>query len=130
VSASRTDSSRGEPATTASGEGTRYNNIRSLPAVAGNPRFNPQREHDVRGRRRVDGKPERVSDREIANQSAVRIFTSRRSFSNTLSLCYFVNFYLKSPHLEIASAEFLLDILRAVPVASEPHTATVIKHGD
>jgi hypothetical protein len=34
------------------------------------------REHDVRGRRRVDGKPERVSDRKIPNQSVGRIFTA------------------------------------------------------
>ena len=41
-------------------------------------------QHDVRGRRRVDGKPERVSVREIVNQSAERIFTFRRLFSNSL----------------------------------------------
>jgi len=34
-----------------------------------NPWFNYQKEHDVRGRRWVDGKPERVSDREIATQT-------------------------------------------------------------
>jgi hypothetical protein len=39
----------------------------------------PQREHDVRGRRRVDGQPERVSDQEIANQKRREDFSSRRS---------------------------------------------------
>jgi hypothetical protein len=40
--------------------------------VAGNPRFNPQREHDVPGGRRVDGRAERLSERERANQHDVR----------------------------------------------------------
>jgi hypothetical protein len=35
-----------------------------------------QREYDVRGRRRTDGQAERLSEREIANQRAGRIFTA------------------------------------------------------
>jgi len=39
-------------------------------------------QHDVRGRRRVDGKPERVSDREVVNQSAARIFTRAHYYNS------------------------------------------------
>ena len=39
-----------------------------------------KKQHDVRGRRRVDGKPARVSDRENANQKRREDFSSRRSF--------------------------------------------------
>src|SRR5439155_24327238 len=41
-----------------------------------------------------------------------------------------VELYLKSSHLEIASAEILLDIGRPVPVAGRPHTAVLVKDGD
>jgi hypothetical protein len=36
----------------------------------------PKREHDLRGRRWIDGKPEGLSERERANQSADRILSS------------------------------------------------------
>ena len=41
----------------------------------------------VRGRRRVDGKPERVSDREIANQKRREEFHLPALFSLRLKLC-------------------------------------------
>src|SRR5437867_12771913 len=49
------------------------------------PTFSPK-EHDVRGRRRVDGKPERVSDREIVNQKRREEFHLPALFSLRVKL--------------------------------------------